>query len=142
MAQQVIDSFFGEYRWLSNFYPSLIWYEGLHYPFVENAYQAAKTLDYTLRKRFQMASPFAAKKLGREVELRTDWEDIKDIVMYNCCSQKFNNPILKDWLISTGDAELIEDNTWGDTHWGVCKGVGLNTLGNILMMIRKELRAG
>ena len=53
--------------------------------------------------------------------------------------QKFNNPELKEKLIATGDAELIEGNPWGDTFWGVCEGKGENHLGKILMKIRSEL---
>lgn len=142
LATQVIDSFFGEYRWLSNFYPSLIWMDGLHYPFVENAYQAAKTNDYKLKKQFQMLSPKEAKKLGNYVELRSDWEDVKYSIMEYCCYQKFQDPVLKSWLLSTGDAELIEGNYWNDTYWGICKGVGQNNLGKILMKVRGELIAG
>ena len=49
------------------------------------------------------------------------------------------NPILKAKLLATGDAELIEGNWWNDTYWGVCKGVGKNKLGKILMRVRDEL---
>jgi hypothetical protein len=35
---------------------------------------------------------------------------------------------------------LIEGNTWGDTFWGVCNGVGENNLGKTLMNVREILR--
>ena len=44
-------------------------------------------------------------------------------------------------LIATGDAELIEGNTWGDTIWGVCDGKGDNMLGKILMERRAHLQS-
>ena len=50
------------------------------------------------------------------------------------------NESLKKRLLETGDEELIEGNTWNDTYWGVCKGVGLNKLGEILMRVREELK--
>jgi predicted NAD-dependent protein-ADP-ribosyltransferase YbiA (DUF1768 family) len=46
---------------------------------------------------------------------------------------------LRERLLATGEAELIEGNTWNDTFWGVCKGEGQNWLGKILMEVRKEL---
>jgi hypothetical protein len=44
-------------------------------------------------------------------------------------------------LVATGDEELVEGNYWGDTFWGVCRGVGQNHLGKILMKVREELRS-
>ena len=46
---------------------------------------------------------------------------------------------------TTGDAELIEGNTWHDNYWGVCScskcnGRGKNRLGKLLMKVREELR--
>ena len=40
-----ILSFDGEFAFLSNFSPSLLEYEGLTYPTLEHAFQAAKSLD-------------------------------------------------------------------------------------------------
>lgn len=142
MDHQVIDSFMGDYRYLSNFHIVDVMYEGVCYPSTENAYQAAKTLDLEARKAFTTITPAEAKKLGKTVSLRDDWEEIKTIVMYNLCNQKFQQPDLKAALLATGDKPLIEGNWWGDTFWGVCKGRGKNVLGKTLMIIRKELRAG
>ena len=44
-------------------------------------------------------------------------------------------------LLATGDAELIEGNTWGDRYWGIVNGAGENRLGTLLMDRRAELRA-
>ena len=88
-------------------------------------------------------NPQAAKRLGRRVELRPDWESVKYDVMYQVCKAKFTqNPNLLERLLATGDAELVEGNTWGDQVWGVCKGVGENHLGKTLMRIRAELGNG
>jgi predicted NAD-dependent protein-ADP-ribosyltransferase YbiA (DUF1768 family) len=53
---------------------------------------------------------------------------------------KFADERLRDKLTSTAPVELVEGNWWGDTFWGVCKGVGENHLGRLLMKIRDEGR--
>lgn len=137
----VIDSFKGKYFFLSNFYESPVIYEGITYLNNEAAFQAQKTLTNKERLAFTMLNPSQAKKLGRSVSLRPDWEDIKIDIMYNICKAKFTqNETLKTKLLKTGDATLIEGNTWGDKIWGQVNGVGENNLGKILMRIREELK--
>lgn len=139
MADRVIDSFQGDYRWLSNFEPVDVVFEGELYPSVEHAYVAAKTLDRELRKTIAlMATPGAAKRAGRAIKLRPDWEMVKLDVMEKLVRQKFMHVRLRRLLLSTGDMEIIEGNTWGDTFWGVCNGVGENHLGKIIMAVRAE----
>ena len=137
----IIGSFDGEYAFLSNFYDSPIVVEGIHYPTVEHAFQAYKTLSH--EERLDIASsttPGIAKRKGRKVSLRTDWEQIKDSVMEFCLRKKFTEHLdLQKKLLETGDAILIEGNTWGDTYWGMCAGVGENKLGQLLMKIREEI---
>ena len=138
----VIDSFSEEFEFLSNFFPSKITdFEGNIYPTVEHYFQAMKTLDPEKRKIIAAApTPGQAKRLGRKVNLRKDWEEIKLDVMKTALRQKFSKPGLRQMLLDTGDAELIEGNWWGDTYWGVCNVVGENHLGELLMEIREELR--
>lgn len=141
----VIDSFQGNYDFLSNFYESRDQYiqddMGLRYKSVEAAFQATKTLDKKMRKVFTELSPSAAKYLGRHIQLREDWEQIKDTVMYQLVMYKFTHcEEIKELLLETDDIELIEGNWWNDTYWGVCKGVGQNKLGKILMEIREKLK--
>ena len=138
----VIDKFRGPFRFLSNFYASPIEYEGYEYPTAEHAYQAQKTIDKAERTNIRNAPfPAMAKKLGRRCTLRSDWEKVKTPLMWEIVRAKFlQNPKLKRKLVNTGDAKLIEENTWGDTFWGTCNGVGENRLGIILMTIRTELK--
>ena len=132
--------FHGVNYFLSNFYPSVITLDEIEYPTLEHAYQAAKTLNPIQRQMIREANtPGAAKKLGRKVDLRPDWEQIKLKIMYDLVKQKFAGP-LKQSLLNTGDAYLEETNWWHDTFWGVCDGIGKNWLGKILMAIRKELK--
>lgn len=142
-----IKQFDGEFRFLSNFYPSVVTLDGVWYPTVEHAFQAAKTLDFHRRWEIsKLATPGMAKRAGRQVVLRPDWEQlvgdfqVKQLVMKELTFQKYaRNPRLRHQLLATGNAELIEGNTWGDTYWGVCRGEGRNELGKILMHVRGAL---
>lgn len=138
----IINSFSGKYHFLSNFSEAEVWLDGMSYPSTEYAYQAAKTFDARWRRKIQLAeSPNEAKRLGRKAPLRDNWEDIKDEIMYKMVRQKFRQHAdLTELLLSTGDAELVEGNWWGDTYWGVCKGKGKNMLGKTLMAVREELK--
>ena len=134
----MINEFRGQYFWLSNFYSAPVVYAGRRYPNNEAAFQAAKCPG--MEDEFVDLNPSQAKRLGRRVPLRGDWEHVKDEVMYEICKQKFlQNPELLERLIATGDAKLVEGNDWGDRYWGVCGGVGRNKLGKILMELRVEL---
>lgn len=137
-GREVIASFQGKYRWLSNFWSCFVELDGDEYPSVENAYQAAKTLDLELRVPFQKYFPGKAKTMGRSLPIRPDWEEVKLYVMEDLLRQKFVGELAKR-LVDTKHDVLVEENTWNDTYWGVCKGVGHNHLGRILMRIRDGL---
>ena len=137
----VIDSFSGKYWFLSNFYPCEIVYDGINYPTIEHAYQAAKTLDKVTRLRIAaLDRPDQAKKIGKTIELRDDWEEVKVCVMYDLLKLKFSQDKFRKLLLETGDNQLIEGNTWGDQFWGVASGIGLNALGKLLMKVREDLK--
>jgi N-glycosidase YbiA len=137
----MIDGFFNEYRWLSNFHMIPIEYEGITYPSTEHAYQAAKTLDQADRRAIAaLKYPGAAKKAGYKVKLREDWESIKLRVMEEVIAVKFQDRHLRQKLLDTGNKELVESNNWGDKYWGSCNGVGENHLGKILMKIRSNIK--
>lgn len=136
---KIIDSFTDKYHFLSNFYPCTIEYQRLDYPSVEHAYQAAKSKDQSVRLSIRDASSAKdAKRKGRRIKLRDDWEKIKLKVMLKLVRIKFQQPTLRKKLLATGDAVLIEGNWWGDKFWGVCNGAGENHLGKILMRVRDE----
>lgn len=136
-----IESFQGEHRFLSNFWHVYVTYDGEVYPTVEHAYQAAKTLNPEFRKAICYATTGEAKRMGRQVPMRPDWEAIKIDVMRDLLKQKFTEePELRELLLATGDAELIEGNTWNDYFWGVCNGNGQNWLGKLLMEVREAVK--
>lgn len=137
-----ITKFDGQYRFLSNFYPASIMFQGTRWPTAEHLYQAMKATDLEGRAQFLVnENPAYAKRLGRKITLRPDWNQIKLDVMQEIVKLKFDqNPRLQSMLLDTGNAELIEGNTWGDTFWGVYHGAGANHLGKILMAYRDNLR--
>jgi ribA/ribD-fused uncharacterized protein len=137
----MIASFQGANRFLSNFHPAEVELDGIMYPSSEAAYQAAKTLSAESRKAFVTMSPGEAKRAGKKVVMRPDWDSVKILIMTNLVRDKFTrHEDLKDKLLATGDQELVEGNHWRDYFWGVCKGKGENNLGKILMKVRKELK--
>lgn len=143
----MIRVFDGEFAFLSNFHPSPISDEdGIVYPTVEHYFQAMKTLDKS--QRFNIAiqpTPGKAKRKGRQAQLRSDWEQVKEQIMYEALTKKFSDPLLRKLLLDTGDEYLEEGNHWCDNEWGVCSclkcqdTVGKNKLGKLLMRVRIEL---
>lgn len=141
----MINIFDGDYAFLSNFYESPFEYQGIVFPTMEHWFQAWKTKDPEEFAAIVAAgTPGKAKRLGRHCTLRTDWEQVKTDVMMNGLHLKFQNPVLMDKLLATGDKVLIEGNTWHDQTWGCCfcekcGGQGKNLLGQLLMELRDEI---
>lgn len=130
-----------EHGWLSNFWLGAVMLDGVSYPSVEHAYQAAKTHP-SQREPFLRGTPWQAKRLGRSVALRPDWEQVKVQTMRSLLEQKFAaGTQLGDMLMATGDGQIVEGNYWGDVFWGVCRGRGQNMLGRLLMEQRAALQA-
>ena len=137
-----VRGFQGFYRFLSNFYPCRVEFEGRVYLSSEAAYQASKTLDETVKDGFVILNAREARRLGREVVVRLDWEDIKLNVMYRILRAKFSQEPLRTRLLATGNNFLEETNYWHDTFWGSYDNKGENHLGRLLMVVRDELSEG
>jgi ribA/ribD-fused uncharacterized protein len=148
MTSAPITSFRGDHRYLSNFYASPITFDNQSWPTAEHLYQALKTTDAETRETIrQLSTPREAKLLGQIVALRPNWDDVKFAYMLQVVRLKFHrNPELRAKLLATGDAEIVEGNTWHDNLWGDCSCErcqhipGLNRLGEILMHVRRGLR--
>lgn len=139
--KEVVKEFVGDFKFLSNFFPSTIFVEGKKYATVEHAFQALKTLVEEERTIVRNAkSPGLAKKLGKSVSMRNDWNNIKFDVMRSLIRLKFENPFLREMLLATGDSILEEGNLWKDKTWGIYLGEGENMLGKILMEERKHIQ--
>jgi ribA/ribD-fused uncharacterized protein len=143
----MIQSFTGEYHFLSNFYPTPLEWGGLSWWTSEAAYQGAKSLDPTVRLEFsRIIEPARAKRQGKVIDLRPDWPTVKYDTMLEIVRAKFaQNDRIAKMLLATGDEYLEEGNWWGDRYWGVSpvgSGNGKNALGRILMTVRSELGGG
>lgn len=135
-----IREFTGNYFFLSNFYERSVKVGDKKYANTEAAFHSFKCPERA--EEFTTLNPKEAKRLGRSVKLRPDWEQIKDDVMRKVVRAKFTqHEDLKQKLLETGDAILEEGNTWNDKYWGVDATTreGKNMLGKILMEIRAEL---
>lgn len=151
----MIEQFKDEYRWLSNFTPCEIVYENLTYNSVEHFYVAMKSTNPKIRKALSeglyeypngdeviLETPGQAKRFGRKFLVREDWDDIKVSTMEYALRQKYSQEPYKTKLLETGEEKIQEGNTWGDKFWGVDiqNGEGRNTLGKLLMEIRKNIK--
>lgn len=128
----------------SNFADFPITLDGKLWPTSEHYFQAQKFKEAKLRERIRRANtPALAARAGRSRKnpLRRDWDSAKDQVMREAVRAKFTqHPALRELLLSTGDAVLVE-HTENDAYWGDGgDGRGKNRLGRILMQVREELR--
>ena len=151
-----ITVFDGDYKFLSNFYFCGVRLNGVTFPSAEHAYQAMKCSDENQRKAFvHIDSPGRAKRNGRLVDIRPDWEKVKKRVMLAAVMAKFTqNEDLAVLLTATGGRRLVEGNSWHDNYWGSCfcdkcasaapevpwPDRGLNYLGQTLMFARLAVR--
>jgi ribA/ribD-fused uncharacterized protein len=154
----MISGFSGRYRWLSNFWPcQIVSKTGLHFNSVEAAYQAAKCADPESMQQFTTLTALEAKRRGKTIRMRQDWDKIKVEVMRRLLVQKFpdleftasDDPHyeismtpLSNQLLETHPHVLVEYNTWGDKFWGCTNKDGTggqNWLGLLLMDRRAKL---
>lgn len=149
------------FGFLSNFHPAPIHLDGEEWATSEHYYQAQKSADPEYRRRVREArTPGKAKRLGVDPELprrfshsswfrkngtafRPDWNESKVEVMRRVVRAKFGqNAELRERLLATGEAELVEDSG-KDSFWGTGRdGSGTNWLGRVLMEVRAELAGG
>ncbi len=120
-----VTRFSGEYAFLSSFAQIPFMYNipgfGLvQLPDREHGFQALKT-DHPeqIRAVLYAGSAAGAKRQGRQVTMRPCWEQDRQSEMLSLILAQFRqNPACRGLLAATGDAELVEGNTWNDTFWG------------------------
>lgn len=147
VQREPILRFENEFFFLSNFYLCPVQIHGWTFPSSEHAFQAMKSNNPAKEwPYFLKGSPGAAKKLGRAIQCRPDWLQVRDAFMRAVVYDKFTrNKELGEKLRETWDAPLVEGNTWHDLTWGSCTcsehagTPGENRLGKILMEVREEL---
>ena len=144
MNDPCIEQFSGPYIWLSNFYlleSPIIDLNRNSYPTVEHFYVAGKTTDLKIRNEIsKLSTPGKAKRFGRDLNIREDWDSVKYNIMYFAVVNKFSkaNPVLRAKLIASKFHTIREGNEWGDLYWGVDLWTkeGQNNLGKIIMKVR------
>lgn len=131
----------------SNFQMTPILIDGIIWPSVEHYYQAMKSDDPKEQARIRkIDTPNKAKREGRKLKMRSDWEFIKEDIMLKALREKFKQPNHKQSLLATKDEEIVEWNTWHDNIWGDCTcqkcryKMGQNRLGKLLMKLREEIQ--
>ena len=131
--------FRGKFYFLSNFYPCTIVIDGFEYQSAKAAFQGQKSVQHAHLFTGDI-TPLEAKRLGRRIPIDVrEWNARRLEVMKRVVWAKFaQNPKLRKMLIAVTEP-IVEDNTWGDTYWGKCRGVGSNHLGQILQEVRDSL---
>lgn len=135
------------YYEFTNFYEVVVEIDGKHWPTTEHYFQAQKFVGTPILETIRMLSrPREAFNISRDPRYsrwrRPDWEEVKEDVMYKALQAKFSqHRDLRQQLLKTGDRDLIEhsphDSYWGDGG----DGTGKNRLGELLMRLRKEMKA-
>lgn len=135
---------FGEYGYLATYSKHGFLKDGILWKTSEHYYQAQKFFEPDVKKRIAEAeTPKVASNIGRDrnLNLRSDWEDVKQEVMFDAVYYKFkqNKDILKK-LLDTGNAEIVEA-TVKENYWGCGpNNDGENNYGKILVKVREKLR--
>ena len=144
---ELITQFHGEYRFLSNFYPAEVLAWGILFPTVEHAYVACKTWDKEVRRQIaDIPTPGQAKRFGRSFQAQRLFHEKKYEWMRTLVHRKFLHKHLRELLLNTGEARLVEGNRWHDNYWGACEcnacqhHIQQNRLGKILMEVRTNAR--
>lgn len=134
----------GEYGCFSNFSRHPVVIDGETWPTTEHYFQAQKFAGTEHEKEIQKCiSPMTAADMGRDRSrpLRSDWEQVKDDIMRKAVMAKFTQyPNLREMLLNTKDAIIVE-HTKNDSYWGDGgDGTGKNMLGKILMETREKVK--
>lgn len=116
--RQFPQSFVGEYSFLSNMFYCTVIIGDMAFPSAENAFQAMKCRTRKEMEQFQFCTPQEAKRLGSQVQLRSNWDQLRIPVMRKVLEAKFEDDELAMKLLKTDDMALCENNYWGDTFWG------------------------
>lgn len=127
-----------EYAFLSNMFECCVIWKGIPFKSSETLYQMFKCKNIEDMKQFQNLNGYQAKKLGRKVDMRPDWNSVRINYMEYVLRLKFEQNLKLQTRLLEVKGPIVEDNYWKDTFWGVCNGVGENNLGKLLMKLRKE----
>lgn len=136
------------YGVFSNLFRRAITFEDVEYPTAEHAYQAGKARKEAVRDWILSApSPSLVAMAAHGLytwDIAPNWSKTKFARMKGVLLAKYTqHEDLKQLLLSTGDARLVESATVDNAVnrlWGEVNGVGKNMLGTLLMEVREEIR--
>ena len=134
-----------DYYEFTNFYPHRVYIDDHIWPTTEHYFQAQKFVgtpyyDHIRKLPFPREAFSVSRDPVASRWIRGDWIAVKDNVMLKALRVKFEDPVLKKLLLSTGNKRLVE-HTANDSYWGDGgDGRGLNMLGKLLMKVRNEIR--
>lgn len=106
-----------------------------NFPTSESAYQSYKDPENTeyVQKQIESKTPYYSKLLGKKCNIRHDWEDVKELIMYDVLSFKFSqHPSIKSNLLNTGFRQLVEHTRSSDDDSDG------NMLGRLLTTLREN----
>lgn len=134
----------GKYGFLSNLFKKALIFEDREFSTGEHAYIYGKIKDEEIKEWVMNApKPHLVSIVGHGLfswDIVENWSKIKVDRMYKVLRVKFSDEELRQKLLDTGDAILIE-NSKTDPFWGIGKkGNGKNMLGMLLMKVREEIR--
>lgn len=136
------------YGVFSNLHRTPVDFEDQVFPTAEHAYQAGKAAKPAVREWILSAPTPALVAMAAHGlytwDIVPNWSKIKFDRMRGVLRAKFSqHPALRDLLLSTGNARLVEAGTTDNAVnrlWGEVNGKGKNMLGVLLMEVRDELR--
>ena len=142
-----------QHGWLGNMSPYPVEFDGKRYRTTEALFQALRFSDEQVIEAIRgEKSPMAAKFVAKRYKKRMVVEPLSDDDVKNmrvCLKLKLEqHPELRDRLLATGDAEIIEDCSKRKRGSGLFWGAGLedgvwegtNMLGKLWMELRDDLR--
>lgn len=135
-----------EFPWLEKRTACPMTYQGQTYPSAENAFHASRFDKSDMRHKLARMTPeSAAYATAMSKDAGPDWNADAIREMYHVMHAKFNTPLMRERLLSTGMRPITMYNMYHDTLWGICmcrrcRGRGENRLGVILEKLRYDLK--
>lgn len=117
----------------SNFYTCKFFIDGYEYTSVENYFQAKKATTFEDHEKVRIGGDTGPKAfaLGREIQMRADWEEVKIDENYkaNCAKFQQNKEIAEKLIQTKGSIKFDEPSAFW-TYWNE----------KIIERVRAELR--
>jgi ribA/ribD-fused uncharacterized protein len=137
--------------WLGNMAPFPVEHDGQRWPTTEALFQGLRFVDQEIRSKIRLhKSPMAAKMISKKYKMQMVVEPMSALDLDNmrlCLKLKIEqHPELREKLIQTGEAPIMEDCTrrqrGSGLFWGAAliegEWKGQNWLGRLWMELRQQ----